>query len=247
MGFIRRHVKFFILVIVVAFIVGALTGSKLDVPKLTDIVNAPFYLEEEEVRHMVAPAVDNQGEGIPSDLIVTVRSGDGKVLVNINNVLAGFDTQESAINAAQAAADYTGKSLENLDIIYSIDANAPIVSGASAGAGMAILTIAAIEDINVDPKVSITGAIANDSIITEVGGVVPKAEAVRSRGVDVFLVPTGQGTEKVYEREIVCDTVGTTEICKTKYFSTGVSLGVEVGIEIIEVSTLEDAIPYFFN
>lgn len=245
MASIKRHFKFLVLVALVAFVVGALTGSNFNIPQIGGFLNKPFGVEQ--MRGLIVPGVDAEGNGIASVLTVTVKSGTGQVLVNINNVLAGFDTQDSAKVAAHEAAKYAGVNLDTLDIIYSIEADVPLVSGSSAGAAMTISTIAAIEGKALDPKVSITGAITNESTIIQVGSVEAKALAVKAQGVEKFLVPSGQGAEDEYQRFVDCETLDGKEICRTNYSPTLVSIGDDLGIQVIEVSTIEEALPYFIN
>ncbi len=244
MTFIRKHLKFIVLIAILAFVFGAITGSNTNLPKISDLFEK--QISGEEKRTLIAPAVDRDGNGVASTLTVIVKPGTGQVLVNINDVLAGVDTQESAKTAAEAAASYTNINLERLDIVYSIEAEAPIVSGASAGAAMALSTVAAIQNKDFASKTTITGAIDSRGNILQVGGVSAKANAVKGEGLDIFLVPKGQGYKKEYQREVNCENVGSVEICKTSYVSTGVSLGKEIGLKILEVSNIEEAVDHLF-
>jgi len=240
--FIKKHIKLFVSIILVAFVVGAITGSKINFDEFRSIFIQP--VGEEKSRSMITPAVDQLGEGVASTLTVIVKPGSGRVLVNINDVLAGVDTQESAKIAAQEAGEYTGVNMETLDVIYSIEADAPIVSGASAGASMTVSTIAAIQDRKLNSKVSMTGGINSEGEVVKVGSIIAKAEAVKLEGIETFLVPKDQAYEKEYQRTVSCENVGSVEICQTKYESSRVNLGGGIGIEILEVSNIGEAVEH---
>ena len=62
-------------------------------------------------------AVSSEDEGKYAKLVTEIREGEGLVLVNINNVLADYDTQYSARVAAMVASNYTGIDLDNKNII----------------------------------------------------------------------------------------------------------------------------------
>lgn len=234
------RLKFVVLILVLAFIGGILAGFNITI-KSNDLKS--ISMSGGQVRRMIIPAVDNTGKGITSILTVSVKDGNGLVLVNINNLVAGTDTQESARLAARTASEYTHIDTSTLDITYSIDADASSISGASAGAAMTVATIAALQDKDLNPKVSITGAIHLDGNITVVGSVPAKAEAVKEKGITTFLVPESQSYENVYTRKLDCDDSGEKIICKTAYVSEGLSLGTKLGgINVLEISNINEAV-----
>src|SRR3972149_2710510 len=67
---------------------------------------AVFSAEDHQVTTYL-PAVDEDGNGVIGSLYTTVKPGSGLVLVNVNSLLAQFDTQLSGRTAAQAAARYS--------------------------------------------------------------------------------------------------------------------------------------------
>ena len=78
-------------------------------------------------------AVEKNGGGVIGKVITTVKPGTGLVLVNINSILAQYDTQYSGRTAAHAAANYTRMNLSNWDVIYTMVIDAQVVEGPSAG------------------------------------------------------------------------------------------------------------------
>ena len=85
-------------------------------------------------------AVDSNNKGVIAHLNTEVRNGSGLILVNINDILADYLTQYSARVAAQVAANYSKISIDGLDVIYNIKANATVIGGPSAGAASGTFT-----------------------------------------------------------------------------------------------------------
>jgi len=193
------------------------------------------------------PAVDNQGKGVVTLLKVEALPGKGRVLVNVNNLLFWVDTQQSIQNAKEVAEKFTGLNLSNYDLVYDIQTNATVVEGPSAGAAIAIATIAALEGKQLPKDVMITGTIETDGSIGPVGGIIPKAKAAKDIGAKLFLVPQGQGTEKNYVPQQKCEQTGSFTFCITTYKEVTESVGKAVGIEVKEVSNISEAMKYFFG
>lgn len=210
------------------------------------IVKVEPELEEKKIDMKIA-AVDRNGEGVLGNLTVTVRRGTGLILVNINDVLAGYDTQYSARVAAQTASDHTLKSIDNLDIIYGIKTNAPLVSGMSAGAAMSIATVAALEDRELKEGVIMTGTIGKFGDVGPVGGVFEKAQAAKENGMLLFLVPLSQATGITYKQERECKERAGFSFCTINYEPIIVDIGKEVGIQLVEVENIEDATKYILK
>lgn len=194
------------------------------------------------------PAVDPEGLGVLASLETQIRSGTGLVLVSINDVIAGYDTQISARTAAGVAANYTKLDLNSTDIIYKIKANASVVEGPSAGAAMTVATILVLENKTVNPKVMITGTIEEDGSIGPVGAILEKAQAAKENNATTFLVPQGLGTRiTTYEKNKDCKSFDSITICQTTYSPREVSVGEEIGIEIKEVKDINEALQYFLK
>ncbi len=193
------------------------------------------------------PAVDERGEGVLGVLETTVKPGSGLVLVNVNNLLAQFDTQLSGRTAAQAAANYTGIDLSKYDIIYNIRVNATIIEGPSAGAALAVSIIAALENKTLDSGTMITGTISSDGSIGRVGAIAEKAAIAKEEGATRFLVPEGQSSDKQIKRERLCSYIDSVQYCKIKYVPKTTNIGESIGIEVIEVGTVEEAVKYFLE
>ncbi len=164
-------------------------------------------------------AVDNNDVGHLIPLEVILRNGTGELLLNVANVLLDPTIQTSAQTAVHVARDVTRKNLADKDIIINI--NSPLqgqqllISGGSGGSAMTLTTIAAILGKTPKKDVLITGTINDDHTIGQIGSPRAKALAARDAGAVLFLVPIGQKAD-----------VG------------------NIGIEVREVGTIEDAMTY---
>ncbi len=191
------------------------------------------------------PAVDEQGNGVVTNLDVEIVPGSGRILANIDKLLFWVDTQTSIRTAKAVAEEYTQTDLSKYDIIYTVRANATVIEGGSAGAALTIATIGAIQNKPLKQDVIMTGTINPDGTIGPVGEVLPKAKAAKDVGATKFLVPTNQGSTKTYEKKKTCEQIGSTELCTVETIPTKVSIDKEVGIDVIEVKDVKEAIGYF--
>lgn len=238
-----------LLALLVGFSVGAYTGSQdtiVSSPAPEPVTFAPLDipLSNASTASLFIPAVDQQGRGVNTQLLVQIVPGAGRSLANINSILFLTDTQNSIRIAKAVAEEKTNISLANYDVIYTITADAAIIEGPSAGAAVVIATIAAIEHQSINQQVMITGTINPDGTIGAVGGVEEKARAAQDIGAATFLVPRGQGTRVTYTTTRVCETFGATEVCTVEQVPETVT-PLDVGIDIVEVSTVDEALEYF--
>jgi uncharacterized protein len=196
---------------------------------------------------MYLPAVDNNGEGIITTLGVETVPGSGRILVDIENLVFWEDTQNSMRTAKEVAGKITNKNVTDYDFVYTVHTNATMVGGPSAGAAITVATIAALENKSINENVMITGAIKSDGSISKVTGISAKAKAAKQINISTFLVPPGQSTETYYEIKKDCQGIGSFEFCTVKQVPKERDISREVGIAIIEVPTVEEALRYFFK
>jgi len=229
------------------FIVGFIFGTALAPEKeVVRYLVSNFSVAGNSVK-MTIPAVDQDGNGVAGLLITTIKPGSGLVLVNVNDVIAQFTTQLSGRTAAKAASGFTKIDAGNLDIIYTIKVDASAIEGPSAGAAMAISIIAALQNKTLLDNVSITGTISESGEIGPAGGILEKARAAKKIGVRTFLVPPGQVLESNIVPEKQCSLTDGVEYCKVQYVEKGRTLGELTGLQIIEVSNLQEAVGYFID
>ncbi len=206
---------------------------------------------EEITKTMLLPAIDQEGNGVLSNLTVYVRKGSGLVLVSINDVLADYSTQYSAREAALAAARHTNINISEYDLIYHIQSNTAgtqlsLIGGPSAGAAMAVTTVAALENQRLPDTILITGTIDAEGNIGEVGGIFAKAQLAKELGIRTFLVPPRQSTETFYREEDVCHDTRFGEYCERTIVPFRVNIAERLKINIHEVATLSQALRFFF-
>lgn len=197
---------------------------------------------------MIVPAVDKDGNGVVTEISVEVLPGNGKVLVDINNLLFWADTQESIRKASEVAKNITGIDLSNYDLIYRVYANASVVGGPSAGAALAIITIAALENKSIKKDVSITATLNYDGTFGgPVHEVLQKAIAAKKNGIKTLLVPLGQSKEVKYEQKRTCRVFGYAEYCSIEVTPKIVNINEIAKIDVREVINIQEAKEYFFD
>jgi len=193
------------------------------------------------------PAVDDQGNGVITKLKVQALSGEGRTLVNVDNLLFWVDTQYSIRTAKDVAQNITQINLSNVDLIYGIETNASVIEGESAGAALTIATVAAIQNKTVNQSVIITGTIYPNGSIGPIGGVIAKAKASKDVGASLFLVPEGQSVQVNYLPEQKCEKVGPINYCTTDYKQETINISKDIGIDVKEVSNIQEALKYFIE
>lgn len=206
-----------------------------------------FYSNESRVTTISVPAVDREGNGVMASLSVEVRPGVGRTLADIDQIFFWIDTQDSIRTAKLVAENVTGIDLSNYDIVYTIQANASVIGGPSAGAATGIATISALEDREINKNVTITGTLNEEGKIGRVSAIVAKGKAAKDANMSLFLVPLGQGSETTYRTEKECENYVFTSICHTKMIPVKTDVEEEIGIEVEEVANIQEALKYFLD
>ncbi|VVB75982.1 Archaeal Lon protease [uncultured archaeon] len=182
-------------------------------------------------------AVTEDHKGMAAELLMYTIPGTGKAAFITSNSLVGKDTQTTGNIALQLAQKATGVKLTDKDFIFDIRANASEVDGPSAGAAMALLSYSMFSEKPLQPGVAVTGTINTDGSIGMVGGVGPKAQAAAKAGIKLFMIPTGEAiTEVDKDGNGFLDTVNLLEFGPK-----------ELGMKVVEVSTLDAAISYAYS
>jgi len=215
------------------------TTSTTTTIAVTEIKHNTVYLK--------LPAVDNEGNGVITLLRVEITPGTGKVLTDINNLFFWVDTQNSIRTAQRVAQSITGIDLSKYDLTYSVETNASLIGGPSAGAALTVATIAAAQNKTINENVMITGTINSDGSIGPVGEVLAKAKASKDVGAKIFLVPEGQATQSYYNPVQNCSNIGSFSYCTIEYQQEKVDINKDAAINVKEVSNIKEAMPYFFS
>ncbi|MBS3149830.1 hypothetical protein J4455_04025 [Candidatus Woesearchaeota archaeon] len=194
------------------------------------------------------PAVNKDSKGVITNLEVRAIKGNGKTLVDIDNLLFWADTQNSIRMAKEVASEVTNMNLNDVDLYFGVEAgDAQIISGPSAGAALAIATIAAVEGKTLNDKVMITGTVNHDGTIGPVGEIAEKAKAAKEAGAEIFLVPLLQGQEVIYERTEHCQKFGGSQFCTIEQIPKKINIEKEIGIKVVEVQNIKEAMSYFYS
>ncbi|MGC8812176.1 MAG: S16 family serine protease [Candidatus Aenigmatarchaeota archaeon] len=238
-----------IVLLIVLSLASNLTLKSIILPNVTVGERTKIILSNESILQisMNIPAVDEEGNGVITKLMVEAKPGTGRVLVDINQLLFWVDTQNSIRVAQKVAQNYTNTDLSSIDLIYSIETNASLIGGPSAGAAMTVATIALLENKSLNKSVMMTGTINSDGTIGPVGEIVSKAKAAKDVGAKLFLVPEGQAVQTYYKPVEHCERFGPVTYCSTEYKPEKIDVSKEVGIPVKEVSTIQEALKYFLE
>ena len=166
-------------------------------------------------------------EGGIADLFLEIKPGSGRVFLE-TFPLTRTDTQMSTRFAKAIACDTIEKDCDDVDFFYTITADSAIIAGPSAGSSIAILTVAMVENLELNEDFAITGTINSGGLIGPVGGLKAKIEAAKKAGLKKVFIPSG---------EVIARIDNTTTDLK--------NLSKGLGIEIVEISTLSEAVKEF--
>ncbi len=188
--------------------------------------------------HIVA--VSSSGGGVVGNLTVTIAyPGGGRVYISTSPA-SMVDTQGSARLAAFAASLLAGVDMSKIDFYYDLEAESIIVGGPSAGAAMALATLALLEGVECPSWVVATGMIQPDTSIGPVGGLKEKLEAAASAGARMFIIPAGQEVYTYYET--VERRIGPFVYVEREPVTVNLTqLGEELGVRVYAAPTLASA------
>jgi len=166
--------------------------------------------------------------GGKADLLLEIREGSGRVFID-TYPLSKFDTQLSIRFAKDTACKFAQQDCSNYDFLYTIRASSNIIGGPSAGAAIAVITYAQLTNLDLNDTVSITGTINSGRMVGNVGGIKQKVEGALRFGLKKVLVPEAELSQKLEDN---------TTLDMVEY-------GKELGIEVVGVSDLEEALYHF--
>ncbi|MCF7798356.1 hypothetical protein K9M74_00465 [Candidatus Woesearchaeota archaeon] len=126
--------------------------------------------------------------GGTAELYLQLRPGHGAIFIE-SYPLSKLDTQVATRLANEIACEFTTQDCNAYDFFYTLQADAPLIGGPSAGGATALLTLAALEDLALKDTVAMTGAISSGGIITPVGRVKEKILAASLSGHELVIVP----------------------------------------------------------
>lgn len=228
--------------IIIIFALGILAGYLISQYNLTNgnsREKGQFLVQ----REIPVLGIDGNGRGVVGILITELKSGNGMVLVNINDVVADYEMQLSARIAAMAAANITGADLSNLDILFNLKTNASLIAGPSAGSAMAVSTIAALTNKSISEGIFITGAVDENGALIGAGAIEEKALAAKEEGATALIIPNAVTG---YEQQKTCTSYKDYTYCETKTAEVKRQLDIS-GLRIIQASTIQEAMEYILK
>ncbi|MBI4151102.1 hypothetical protein HY492_03175 [Candidatus Woesearchaeota archaeon] len=184
---------------------------------------------EAHVKLLALLEEDGNSTGILADLSLQTQPGSGRVFLD-TFPLTKIATQVSLRLAQQVACTELDKDCSGTDFFYAIQASPGIVGGPSAGSSAAVLAAALISDRKLNESVAMTGTINSGGLIGPVGGTKDKLAAAAKGGITKVLIPAGTSVYK--------DGGETTDL---------IALGATLGVEVVEVATLDEALAHFTN
>lgn len=213
------------------------------------LIPYPPSTAERSKSFLRVPAVyqspDGTLAGTLGNLTVEVEKGEGLVYFSAEP-LTQIDTQGAARTAALVASYLLNVDPRSLNFYYRLESGSTIVGGPSAGAAMAVATVAAILGKQVRGDVIITGMINLDGTIGPVGGIPQKLQAAADAGARVFLVPAGQEiVEEAVPKQVRVGPLVMTTVERRKVNVTEV--GAKLGVKVFEVSNIDEALSYMLG
>jgi len=189
-------------------------------------------------------------EGSLADLYLDIKPGSGRVFLD-TFPLTKLDTQMSTRFAKEIACDYLNLDCSNYDFFYTITADSSIIGGPSAGSSITLLTIAVLEKNKIDEEVVVSGTINSGGLIGPVGGLKEKITAAAETNIKKVLIPKGERFVKdVPSKKTVIITPKDLFNITEKINDTNITIdlfeyGQDLGLEVVEVSTVDDLIYEF--
>lgn len=141
------------------------------------------------VTYIHAPAVlINLDRGTLTTVTLNITPGNGAVSVN-HGINVNYTTTDSALTAAGYASAYLGVDENKYNFNYTINNNDTNISGPSAGLAFTLLAISGIEKRPLLHNFTVTGTIASNGSVGEIGGVYDKVGSANASGLSFVLVP----------------------------------------------------------
>ncbi|MFH1591312.1 MAG: S16 family serine protease [archaeon] len=179
---------------------------------------------------LLAVSEDPEGfEGSIADMSLVVAPGTGRLFMD-TFPLSKLDTQLSTRFAKEYVCGFLEIDCQEYDFFYTIRSESHLVGGPSAGAAAAILTYASLTGKSLDGRIAITGTLNSGGLIGPVGGIKEKIEAAGEDDISIVLIPSGERFVEVDNQSLDL-----------------VEHGRDVGVDVREISTLDDALEIIFQ
>ncbi|MFT4304620.1 MAG: S16 family serine protease [Candidatus Woesearchaeota archaeon] len=179
--------------------------------------------------------IEGEKRGSIANLHIEARQGSGRVFID-TFPLTQLDTQISTRFAKETACKFLNRNCNYVDFFYTLRSDSPLLGGPSAGASIAVITAALIENLDLDEKTAMTGTINSGGIIGQVSGIKYKIDAAFNNGIEKVILPYGKSSYTINYKD------GNETKNKTIDF---VEYGKDLGIEVVYVKNLNEALYEF--
>lgn len=196
-------------------------------------INSVYAQKKGNIKILALAEGEGNATSAAADLYLELLDNGQERVILDTFPLSKLTTQISMRFAQQIACKEFDVDCSNYDFFYTIKSIQGIVGGPSAGAAATILTTSLLKDLKLDETVTITGTINSGGLIGPVGGIKQKIEAAAKLDFKKVLIPKGTREQK--------QSINNTEATIIDLVEYGKGLGVEV----IEVSTISEALSYF--
>lgn len=200
------------------------------------------------IGHITLLAVSEATQtGSTADLYIRTQEGSGGVYIE-TFPLTKLDTQLSTRFAEQIACDFLEKDCTTTDFFYTIRSDATILGGPSAGAAIAVATVAMLDNLELNESVAISGTINVGGLIGPVGSLVSKIDAAQKQGITKVLIPKASRFEKKPEtifNEMLENASASFYVFNNDTNITEIDLyeyGRIIGVEVKEAGNLQEAV-----
>lgn len=220
----------------------------LSVPSQSNLPGASITIAQKSIP--IVAATDDEIR-VMGRMNLRLISGSNDILIN-TNPFSEPDVQYAVKKAVGVAQSRHPGSRRDMDFVFNFTSTrAQLIGGESAGAAAAILTIAALGDKDIKEDAVITGTINEDGSIGHIGSVLEKTKAVSYAGYKIFLIPRGQANITYYERQVERRSTDLGfDIMRSRYVPKTLNISQaakeELGLNVIEVSNIDEVLPYFF-
>lgn len=186
--------------------------------------------------------VSDDAIGGTAHVSLEVKPGSGRIFMD-SYPITKADTQFSTRFANEVACDFLRTDCSRYDFFYTIRAESAIVGGPSAGAAMAVLTVAALDGQPLRQDVAMTGTINSGGVIGPVAGIIPKSNAAFSEGLSTVVVPSlvTLGLDRI-------NTSNVTNVNTSSEYDAVILANLSnESFRVVQAGDLYDALPFFID
>ncbi len=137
---------------------------------------------------------------IVAEVTPAQSKNDGKIIATGR---LGEIAKEAVQNVSALIKKYTGEDISNYDIHVQFVGTHEGVEGDSASISVATAVISALEEVDVDQTVAMTGSLSIRGQVLPVGGITAKIEAAADMGFRKVLIPKANANDVLIESKYV--------------------------------------------